>query len=694
MKQELKKFVTQPLIYFSFIGILIVVIIQNSVSIQKPEGSTLRENLSEFNQDIENRNPLTYEMVSHIESFEIQEEMWNRYNTVFNMRDSLIEEQSEFLAKKDSTLFSSEADQLKINQRLAIINESIKLAPRLVDDVLYLSILDFSPVFVVLMLAFGVIAAYRLFLVDQEMNILSLYITTKTGIKKLFGQKLTILIGSILFLVLLKIGIDFVFLSLNHFPYELPMQLVFGHLDFNGLLAATTYLIIVTMYHFWLVLLLVGIILVFSQLIKNTTLTFITIGIVILAEFLMFNFISVSSQFSVLKQINLFYIINMTTSNFFVYQAQTMKLLGIGLLCLTFVCLVGFYALYVSYKGLLTRKGNIQLTVRFKNLFSFQLIDVMVMRRYLIVLLIIIGYVFYDYQSYQVIKNQETILFERYQSTYLGKITDSTLARLESEREKIQAAEIISDELNEKIMNNEALSETQMRQLSEASTILQDRSFFQQVDREIQEILINEGDTYIDSMSLRLWLQADSPFYQTILLVVIMLPALLMGLTIGQNLYQSNIGQLAQTTKNIKRYRLNSLVMTLSMNLIIILLVYCVRYLKINQFYPIHLLDTSINNVLAVNSSISIKAYLFVFFVNQWLGLSAMSLMAMFMMKKTSLIVSLIISIGIVSLLLVLPVGLGQLMSPIFLSHPLKYGVSLVFIWMVGILTKQRLLKH
>lgn len=694
MKQELKKFATQPLIYFSFIGILIVVIIQNSVSIQKPEGSILRENLSEFNQDIENRNPLTYEMVSHIESFEIQEEMWNRYNTVFNMRDSLIVEQSELLAKKDSTLFSSEADQLKINQRLAIINESIKLTPRLVDDVLYLSILDFSPVFVVLMLAFGVIAAYRLFLVDQEMNILSLYITTKTGIKKLFGQKLIILLGSILFLVLLKIGIDFVFLSLNHFPYELPMQLVFGHLDFNGLLSATTYLIIVTIYHFWLVLLLVGIILVFSQLIKNTTLTFITIGIVILAEFLMFNFISVSSQFSVLKQINLFYIINMTTSNFFVYQAQTMKLLGIGLLCLTLVCLVGFYALYVSYKGLLTRKGNIQLTVRFKNLFSFQLIDVMVMRRYLIVLLIIIGYVFYDYQSYQVIKNQETILFERYQSTYLGKITDSTLARLESEREKIQAAEIISNELNEKIMNNEALSETQMRQLSEASTILQDRSFFQQVDREIQEILINEGDTYIDSMSLRLWLQADSPFYQTILLVVIMLPALLMGLTIGQNLYQSNIGQLAQTTKNIKRYRLNSIVMTLSMNLIIILLVYCVRYLKINQFYPIHLLDTSINNVLAVNSTISIKAYLFVFFVNQWLGLSAMSLMAMFMMKKTSLIVSLIISIGIVSLLLVLPVGLSQLMSPTFLSHPLKYGVSLVFIWMVGILTKQRLLKH
>lgn len=183
MKQELKKFVTQPLIYFSFIGILIVVIIQNSVSIQKPEGSTLRENLSEFNQDIENRNPLTYEMVSHIESFEIQEEMWNRYNTVFNMRDSLIEEQSEFLAKKDSTLFSSEADQLKINQRLDNINESIKLTPRLVDDVLYLSILDFSPIFVVLMLAFGVIAAYRLFLVDQEMNILSLYITTKTGIK-------------------------------------------------------------------------------------------------------------------------------------------------------------------------------------------------------------------------------------------------------------------------------------------------------------------------------------------------------------------------------------------------------------------------------------------------------------------------------------------------------------------------------
>lgn len=233
-----------------------------------------------------------------------------------------------------------------------------------------------------------------------------------------------------------------------------------------------------------------------------------------------------------------------------------------------------------------------------------------------------------------------------------------------------------------------------MRQLSEASTILQDRSFFQQVDHEIQEILINEGDTYIDSMSLRLWLQADSPFYQTILLVLIMLPALLMGLTIGQNLYQSNIGQLAQTTKNIKRYRLNSIVMTLIMNLIIILLVYCVRYLKINQFYPIHLLDTSINNVLAVNSTISIKAYLFVFFVNQWLGLSAMSLMAMFMMKKTSLIVSLIISIGIVSLLLVLPVGLSQLMSPIFLSHPLKYGVSLVFIWMVGILTKQRLLKH
>lgn len=109
--------------------------------------------------------------------------MWNRYNTVFNMRDSLIEEQSEFLAKKDSTLFSSEADQLKINQRLDNINESIKLTPRLVDDVLYLSILDFSPIFVVLMLAFGVIAAYRLFLVDQEMNILSLYITTKTGIK-------------------------------------------------------------------------------------------------------------------------------------------------------------------------------------------------------------------------------------------------------------------------------------------------------------------------------------------------------------------------------------------------------------------------------------------------------------------------------------------------------------------------------
>ncbi|NLC05406.1 MAG: hypothetical protein GX778_02650, partial [Erysipelothrix sp.] len=154
--------------------------------------------------------------------------------------------------------------------------------------------------------------------------------------------------------------------------------------------------------------------------------------------------------------------------------------------------------------------------------------------------------------------------------------------------------------------------------------------------------------------------------------------AILLGSTIGHEFYKSNISVLAKTSKYSKRYRTNFLMIGSILTVLLILVVFGIRYVRFNRYFPIEITNSPVNNYLAVNSNGSLISVLGGYFVILVLTTLFFMLLSIVLSKYFSMMQVVGLSIMILGVLYFVVPGFSVFLSSTYLNGQwlsIIYGV-------------------
>lgn len=659
MKRELSKLFSNNSIKLSILGLLCLLLFMSINDLNHPINTYLEEltagNIS-LNEPIDNP--------------QVADEMEFRRAYYDSFEDYLDNQYLNLSRMKDSPLFDRPKDQRLIDQQLATIEQLQEQEINMINDFYYLQALNNLPIIFFVTTLFILLVTYQLFIQDQELGLLKFYSTTKRGIHKLLRDKLFTLLF-ILFLCLFFICLGtLTILFMKDFPFNTPIQLIYGLRSITNQLTALTYYIQVFAFYGLVLLLLVGIFLVLYQSLRNVILSISMLGFFVFIQYLLYSFISLGSDLQILKFVNIFYFIFYPQNTDFTIDNSTLTFaLSVATLLIIFFFLI-FNNLYIKGKPLLTTKNSNPIPLKFSKTLIYQLFDLLITKKLALVFLILIAYSSYDYLDYQPVLSPSKLSYNHFRSDYLGEISDETLTQLQDQQEQIIQAQETINNLQEKIANNE-MSEQDDIELQQAQAIIKDKMNVEIVLQEINGILQSGGTHYLDADGLNLWLQTNSTFYQFILIMIILFPVILLGSSIGNLLFKSNIGELASTTKRKDRFRHNYLGSGYLLSLSTIALIFILRYLKFNNYYPISITQASVSNYFSVNSNLSLNATIILYFLILIVVTISFLLFSIYLARYFSSMQSVGITfVFFVALYFLLP-KYSQFLSPLYLKSAL-----------------------
>lgn len=668
MNRELKKLIHNPLIVLVIVSFLMISFVKNIYVLTNRDIQIYDEAIEQINEDYQNGiihagmdtpsfNDYVGTLSLKYDSSFVYEYIYDRLSEKLLTYDTDLDTEENIIKNKlNSDLYSSDDDQKKLNKEMEIITYKQNIDIQFTNDILYLSILDDQMIMTLLFILIGIILSYYLFIRDQDTKMLSLYSSTKRGIRKIFVDKMIILLFTMISIYVIKFCLECICLSRNNFDFEIPLQMIYGYPDSIICLNVGQYLVLVEGMHLCMTILFISLFLMLYQYRKNITGTLLILGGTLLIEYLMFHFISLVSQFAFLKEYNFFYIIGIGSNHFFKYQFDTLLYITSGIILITCILIILFHHSYCNCKK---QKTFMDTGIHFKtgSLFLYQLTDIFVMKKYVFVILILLGYSCYDYKTYTTVKSYDEKLTENLRYEYAGEITSGKLKQLEDERYRIENARNELDALNEKMWTS-GITEEEQNRIEQLSSIVSNQNAFETVYDEIQTTFRNGGNEYIDHTGLELLFMTDSSIYQFILFFLILIPSLLFGAVQGENKYRSNITELICTSKNKLKYNIQLIINSFMHSILLVLIVYGARYFKITKYYSINIISSSTNNYFAINNTLNIKVYLLLSFLNMILLFSSLNLMTSLLTKKMSLIYSFLISLLLACILFFLPVGI------------------------------------
>lgn len=668
MRRELVKLIQNPIIIFIITSFFLCSFIQNIFVLEDQNTIMYDEVIDKINDDF--KNDIIYAgmdirtLNDYIDNLSIQYSSSYIYDYVYDMLNEklllytadLDSEEISLKNKMNSDLYKSDHDQKSLNKELKIITYKKNINVSFTNDILYISILNDQMIMSLLSILTGIIISYYLLIYDQDKNMLPLYSSTKRGIRKIFKDKLYVLCLMMILIYAIKFCLEYICLLKTHFDFQIPIQMIYEHSNSDICMNALHYLLFIEFMHLCVAMVFISLFLMLYQAKRNITGSLMIFSGLILIEYLMFHFISLVSQYAFLKKYNLFYIIGIGSNHIFDYQLDTLVYILTGIILLSCILMNLFQYSYCRFKnqGKIIRTG---IKLKTNHLYLYQLTDIFVLKKYALVLLIILGYSFYDYKTYTTVKSYDTLMTENLRYEYLGKITSGKLKRLEEEKHKMDNARNELDTLNKKIWTT-GLSEEEQKKLENLSIVVANQNAFETVYNEIQATYQNGGNEYLDHTGLDLLFMTDSKIYQFVLFILITIPSLLFGAIQGDNKYHSNISELVISSKSKTKYNKQLILNAVFNSIILIIIIYGFRYFKITKYYSINIVSSSTNNYFAIRNSMDIKTYLFLSFLNITLLFASLELFAVLLTKKLPLINSFLISLIISCILYFLPVGI------------------------------------
>lgn len=658
MFREVKKIIRNPMMIMAGIAMILFLLLQSFFVLRSPGYASFSENLTKLNQDYQ-QGILTEDtdLITYCNQF--QNDPNKVYETAaekLSMHSYLKNELESISDKMDLPMFSDEQKDLKKKYTLLSKQEDISIT--FPNDMVFRSFQKTDLCLDLLILLAGMGACYTLFITDIETDSLQLFASSKTGIYKLCIQK-----GSALFLYtaslfLIKFLIESTILKLTGLDMGLPIQMVSEGSHFLGMISIFQHLCFTTIGSLLCILFMIGLFFLMYIVSRSISFSILITTMFLLLEYLAEAIISLGSNFVFFKKYNIVHILQafttLSSDSSLEKNITWITAIGIGVIIITILS-------FLAYTNLKEVRHTTKLSIDIHaGLRLYQVIDCTVIKKYIWIFIFLLGYIAFDIQQYNTVKNPETIAVEQMRAQYYGPITSEKLDTLEEKMNAVTAAQEEVTAMTDAYIKNE-LSAEETKHYEDAVSKAMNYDAFMKVYSEITEVADHGGSYYIDNQGTKLWLQTESSLYRTVTFFLIAVPVLLFAGIAGERLYKGDIAMLADTSYNRKKYRKNAALLTILNIMIVILVVYGGRWMKFAKYYPIEL-NGPVSTHLSVSSNIPILAYLFMFFTTLFLLFVNMALCTMQVEKKLTFMQTIIGSLCICFALYVLPIGLQTIL--------------------------------
>jgi len=471
-----------------------------------------------------------------------------------------------------------------------------------------------SPLFAILAMLLSSILIYALFLEDIVQQSIGMYKSTKHSLSKLFLAKLSTF-GFILFMfTIICLSISLLFAHFDGIDLNAPIQSLFDYrfninfiTIFQQILMKFLVQSIITSIVGFFVLMLV---LIF----KNIALGYGAILLLLLSEYFLFSFTSVTSSFTFMKYINLyFYLFKGVTSLRWVRFANIMLDFGLVFTITTFIA--GIVTILVSsYMYTRLSTGFKQYRSRGYQIKSIHLIwhetlRTLVFSKGFILVLFILMFSLYRYVDFSITKSQGQLNYEKIESQYYGVLNQKAFERIEIEIDK-------AHEAYEIIMSNDAkdLSQAEYKaletQAAPYSSLLRIRE--KMIERR------DNGSTYFIEDSGYKYLFGREGQFSSILhfILITMTLALYVALNVvGEN--QKKLSHLYVSTPCGHRKKQSiDMILFMGIAILLVIVVYGLFILKLQKGYAIYQSNQSLVNLISsTKSSMSLWMYTGISFI-------------------------------------------------------------------------------
>lgn len=665
---EMKKIITRPILLLLMAVFLVVTIVHGVIIIYSPSFQELNTTYEKCNTDYqsgvlnEDTNLMVY--LPGEDNLALSNEIQEKLLYYSNLEEDV----QQIEQKLQSALFSSEADQDKLQKELEEVKHNQSIELKFVNGSYYLSVLQTGSMYYLCIVVIGFILSYYLIMVDQETGLLQLYQTTKAGLSKLFIHKVVSIVVAVIALFTLKVGIQSVLLYVSDFPMDTPIQMIYTYSSFLGDVSALEYLILSNALNCILVLFIIFTFLLIYQLSRSTIISFACIGVGIFVEFLMHQLLSVISQWKLLKIINVFYILDMGNNDYFQYELSSVMWLFLvaGVLWLGVFCV---YSLLYIMNISLHKQIYFTLQPKWKKVFYFQLFDSYYLKKYMWIILALIGYLTYDYMKYNVIRDPNVNVMNSVRQQYLGKLDEAYIQELDEKKQQYDSSIAEYYEKLDYISNHiDEATDEMFHELDELSEVALEGERFNVVYEEIKMAYENGATYYVDNQGVKLWLQEDSSWYQGLLFFMITIPAVLFACTLGNHLYHTDIATIMFTTRQKRKYLWNTILLNILNCMLLVCITYVARYLKFHKFFPVSLSGGSVNQYLSVPIDMPYTLYLILYFLQYFMIVSFIGLVIIMCSRRLQYLQSIIFGVIFTVVIYFIPFGIHNFINPTYFT--------------------------
>lgn len=531
------------------------------------------------------------------------------YEETFSYK--LSEKTEQLHSRQGSILFSNPRNQ-------ALINKEIQTAEKIMDTDISLThvdvvkrIVSLSSVWSVAYLLLGILLIYYLFLQDDVAMMGKLYASTATSpIVRAFA-KIMVLVASVAFISLVKIGIDLLLLRVCGIPGNAPMQLINGFFTFEIDATIRQYVHLLNIQG-TVASMLCLLLFVFLYLANGQwNLSLGVLALLLAGEYLIYSFLSASSSYSFLKHANLYASMfsSRTWNGYLVIHSSVIPKEIVLLGTMAFLCLLAVIAIVFRYGKRENHRKTAKRTIDLplvSTIPGFHARDILIRRKGIYILLILLFACLGNAFRYDAVLSADQLRYEAFRKTYYGELNQELLDRIEKDRETVINAINQRDAYLHRFLE---LNEDEHRELEQWMTISSQGEFIDRVFLETNELYACGATVYRNFDGIRYLMRKDDASGSILDFLTAFLPVGMLTIAVFNANRRNDLAKMTDCTATGRKAVLLSYSKILVLcQFMAISIVYGCQAMRVMDSYPISLLG-KVNGTMGIASAMSVWLY-------------------------------------------------------------------------------------
>lgn len=588
--------------------------------------------------------------------------------------------------KMQSVLFSSKASQKELQKQKEVCQTLLTKPFVYMNDILFTQYSSLNKYWNFIYVLIGLYCIYILIQQDIDSSLFPLFSSCWTSFQSLFLSKIIMILLCLTSLYLCKTSIDLMFFHINGIDLSAPIQQLYTY-DFSSFtLPIGTYYVVFSSIGWISALVVLAGYTYFYAFTKSSSLAFFISTIFMLIELLLQRFVSIASVLRIFKEWNLYTLMSMeqlsdSTSYFLGNVIPHIYLIAIVCGALVIV-LFGLSIYFFQYAKLKKAVVDKRICLGSSFFSAYQWKEILLQRKAIFIVLAVFAYCFYDASHYKVVKSNQEASYETFVQQYYGPIDDALLQKIQSDKQNILKASQRSDELVNKMIQNEGiLTDEEAQELSSLESTRIHKDDIERVEAEVDALHEIDVEYFVDNTSLEYLVEKKNPIGSLLHFLLVAIPLICIIFSTMSKYYQEDAYRYIDCTKTGKvKYLVHQWLHFFIIGILLSCIVYGLFYYKITKYYPYTFTNQTMNQALGITSTIHMYTWICLSICNYILVISLLISLAMTLSQKLGVIYGIGITTSFLLLSCAIPNGLFMVLRYDFLNHVFQYCITITCI--------------